>query len=45
MERDLEGKINEEVLRSLGLFSLENGRWRGGLMVACSSSQGAEGQC
>ena len=39
------GKTYEECLRSLGLFSLEQGRLRGGLMVAWSSlMRGAEGQ-
>lgn len=41
----LEGKMCEERLRSLGLFSPEQSRLRGGLMAACSSlTRGAEGQ-
>ena len=34
MGKDLEGKLCEEQLRSLGLFSPEQRRLRGGLMVA-----------
>ena len=41
MGKGLEGK----VLRSLGLFSPGQRRLREGLMAACSSSQGVEGQC
>ncbi len=38
-------KMREELLRSLGLFSPEQSRLRGGLMVACSSlTRGVEGQ-
>lgn len=45
MVRGLEGKTYEEQLRSLGLFSPEQSRPRGGLMAACSSlTRGAEGQ-
>lgn len=43
MVKGLEGKVYEEQLRSLGLFSPEQRTLRGGLVVACSSSQGAEG--
>lgn len=43
--KGLEGKKYEERLRSLGLFSPEQSRPRGGLMAACSSlTRGAEGQ-
>jgi len=38
MGKDLEGEVSDEQLRSLGWFSLEQQRLRGGLMVACSSS-------
>ena len=44
MTEDLESKRYEKQLRSLGLFSPEQRRLRGGLMAACSSSQGVEGQ-
>ena len=45
MVKGLEGKMCEERLRSLGLFSPEQSRLRGGLMAACSSlTRGAEGQ-
>ena len=45
MVKCLEGKVYEDWLRSLGLFSPEQSRLRGGLMVACSSlTRGAEGQ-
>ena len=41
----LEGKMYEEWLKSLGLFSPKKRRLRVGLMVACSSlTRGAEGQ-
>ena len=40
MLNELEGKACEKQLRSLGLFSPEQRRLRGGLMVAYSSSQG-----
>ena len=43
MGEHLEGKIYDKGLKSLGLFSPEQSRLRGGLMVACSFSQGAEG--
>ena len=39
-----EGKMYEQQLKSLGLFSPEKRRLRGGLMVAYSFSQGVEGQ-
>jgi len=42
--KDLEGKVHEELLRPLSLFSPEQGRLREGPTVAYSSSQGAEGQ-
>jgi len=38
MLKDPEGKAYEERLRALALFSPEQRRLRGGLMVACSSS-------
>ena len=45
MVKGLEGKMYEERLRSLGLFSPEQSRLRGGLVAACSSlTRGAEGQ-
>ena len=45
MVRSLEGKMYEDRLRSLGLFSPEQSRLRGGLMAACSSvTRGVEGQ-
>ena len=45
MVKSLEGKMQEEHLRPLGLSSPEQGRPRGGLMAACSSlTRGAEGQ-
>ena len=45
MVKGLECKMYEEGLRSLGLFSPEQSRPRGGLMAACSSlTRGAEGQ-
>ena len=45
MVKALEGKMFEEQLRCLGLFSPEQSRLRGGLMAACSSlTRGAEGQ-
>lgn len=34
--KDLEGKMYEECLKSLGFFSPEKKRLRGGLMVAYS---------
>jgi len=43
MSKSLEGKMYEEQLRCLGFLSVEQRSWGGGLM-ACSSSQGAEGQ-
>jgi len=43
--KGLEGKTYKEHLRPLGLLSPEQRRMRGGLMVAYSSLQGAEGQC
>jgi len=42
--KGLERKMYEEYLRSLALFSSEKSSLRGGLMAACSSSQGVEGQ-
>ena len=36
MMKGLEGETYGEQLASLGLFSLENRRLRGGLMAACS---------
>ena len=36
----LEGKIYEEQLRSLGLFSPEQSRLRGGLMAPAAPSRG-----
>lgn len=40
-----EGKMYEEWLKSLGLFSLEKRMQRGGLMVAyCFLTKGVEGQ-
>ena len=39
--KGLEEKMYEEKLRCLGLFSPEQRRLRGGLMVAYSSSQGS----
>lgn len=45
MGKDLESKLCEEQLRSLGLFSTERRRLRGGLMAAAASSQGVKGQC
>ena len=45
MVKSLEGKMYEEWLRSLGLFSPEQSRLRGGLMAACSFlTRWAEGQ-
>ena len=45
MVKGLEGKMYEEQLKSLALFSPEQSRLRGGLMAACSSlTRGAEGQ-
>jgi len=38
MGKDLESKLCEEQLRSLGLFSPERRRLRGGLMAAAPSS-------
>lgn len=43
MREGLEGKTCEEQLGSLGLVSPEQSRLREGLVVAYSSSQGAEG--
>ena len=49
MVKGLEGKMCEEQLKSLSVFSPEQRRLRGGLMAACSpswlyrSSQGAKG--
>lgn len=40
----LEGKVYEKWPRTLGLFSPELSRLRGGFMT-CSSSQGVEGHC
>ena len=43
--KGLEGKTYKEQLRALGLFSPEQSRLRGGLMVACSSlMRGVEGK-
>ena len=39
MGKGLEGKMYEEQLRSCGLFSPEQRRLRGGLMVAYNFSQ------
>ena len=45
MVKGLEGKMYEEQLRCLGLFSPEQSRPRGGLMAACSSlKREAEGR-
>jgi len=45
MVEGLEGKVCEEQLSSLGLFSPEQSSPRGGLMAACSSlTRGVEGQ-
>ena len=45
MVKGLEGKMCEEQLRSLGLFSPEQKRLRGILMATCSFlTRGAEGQ-
>jgi len=45
MVKDLEGKMFEECLKSLGFFSPEKKRLRGGLMVAYNILiGGAEGQ-
>ena len=45
MVKGHEGKKYEEQLKSLGLFSPEQRRMRGGLMAAGSSlTRGAEGQ-
>ena len=45
MVKGLEGKTNEEQLRSLGLFSLEKKRLRGDLVSVYSFTQGgAKGQ-
>ena len=45
MGKELEWKTYEEWLKSLGLFSPEQSRLRGGLMAACSSlTRGVEGQ-
>ena len=38
MERGLEGKVHEELLRSVGLFGPEQRRLRGGGLVAAYSS-------
>ena len=38
MVKDLAGKMCEEGLRSLGMFSPEQGRLRGSLMVACRTA-------
>jgi len=43
MVKGLEGKTHEEWLRSLGLFSPEQRRLRGGLMVAAAPPEGSGG--
>jgi len=43
MGKGLQGRICEEGLRCLGLFSPEQRRMRGGLMAAYSFSQGSRG--
>jgi len=42
--KGLEDKMYKKQLRSLGLFSPEQRMLKGGLMAACSSLKGAEGQ-
>ena len=42
MVKALAGKMYEVMLRSLGLLNPEKRRLRGGLMAACSSSEGEE---